>query len=178
MKRLVILLGFLWAPWASAHLAAVEIYPLNYQTRFERTEEQQVSSRSALSFAAGASKGVWGFLVEHSRYNSVSGTEYASLIRTHQETLLWIRREFHPLSRILVSLAAGGGFSQDSVETRFGEDMARDLGQNEWLGALSAGTGLEIQKTLRISLEGRLFFGGGFSPNPQPDLVLRTGFRF
>ena len=109
MKQLLSLAILLWASFASAKLANVEVYPLNYQTRFERTEEQQVNPRQALSFALGASRGDWGLLVEHSRFNTVSGTEFSTLIRSHQETLVWVRHEFRPLTQVFASLAAGGG---------------------------------------------------------------------
>lgn len=156
---------------------SLEFYPLNYQARFERTETQDYQSRQALNLAFGGSRGAWGLLFEYSRFNSVSGTEFSSLIRNHEETLLWLRREMAPFRRIFFSLAAGAGFSRDIVETRFGDESVTDQGRAETLGAVSAGAGFEMKKTLRLSLEGRLFYGSS-EPNPQPDLVVRTGFRF
>lgn len=154
-----------------------EFYPLNYQARFERTETQDYQSRQALNLAVGGSRGVWGLLFEYSRFNSVSGTDYSSLVRNHEETLLWLRREVTPLRSMFLSFAAGAGFSRETVETRFGDDSVTDQGRAETLGAVSVGTGFEMKKTLRLSLEGRLFYGSS-EPNPQPDLVIRTGFRF
>lgn len=156
---------------------SIEFYPLNYQARFERNEAQDYQPRQALNLAVGGSRGPWGLLFEYSRFSAVSGTEFSSLIRNHEETLLWLRREMVPLRQVFFSFAAGAGFARDIVETRFGEESVTDQGRAETLGAVSVGTGFEMKKTLRLSLEGRLFYGSS-DPNPQPDLVVRTGFRF
>lgn len=157
----------------------VEIYPLNYQTRFERNEDQYLQGRSsALNFGLGVSRGRLAALLEVSSSSVTSDSGIIQIKREHREVLVWLRRDLERWQSVLFQGGLGAGSSQDLVTTRLAGDEVKDSGRWDALGAASLGVAWDIKKTLRLSLEGRLFFGSNMDPNPQPDLLLRTGFLF
>ncbi|MBX2987615.1 MAG: hypothetical protein KF802_06935 [Bdellovibrionaceae bacterium] len=178
MSRIFFFCGLFFLSLQAAAVG-VEIYPVNHQTRFERDEEHALSAVNTRHFAAGLSAGEWAGLLEYSSYDNVSGPAYSRITRRHQELVLWGRREF-PLSPAwILSGAAGLGMSREDFATRFGDqETINDNGGDAFVGAVSAGLAFEMKKTLRLSLEGRLFFGSQMDPTVQPDVVLRSGFRF
>lgn len=155
-----------------------EFYPLSYQSRFEQGENQQTVGRHAVNIAFGGSMGSWGMLLDYSRFEVQSGTSYARISRRHEETMLWLRREWKKSPPFYLMAAAGSGFSKELVQTHFGSESVQDPGRNDVLGALSVGSGIELKKTFRLSLEGRLFFGGSTEPGVQTDILIRSGILF
>jgi hypothetical protein len=156
-----------------------EIYPLNYRARFERNPEQALQAHAGFgNFALGFARGRMSTLLEISSYTADSAAGNIKISREHREALLWLRRNLGRTSWLRFQGGIGLGSSQESVTTSMDDESVRDVGRWDALGAASLGAAIDIQKTLRLSLEGRLFFGPNMDPNPQPDVVLRTGFLF
>lgn len=176
MKLVVILSIFIFSLAAKA--ANFEFYPVNYESRFARSEDQDLSGTNPRNFALGFSYAPWAILLEVLNQTRFSGQEYSNFTGAHQEMLVWGRYEKFLVKDWAALAAAGIGYSQDEVEIRFGNDRSRAQGERMLLAGASVGTAVDLFKLIRLSVEGRLFFGGALDPSPQPDLILRSGFRF
>lgn len=164
---------------SAAAKTRLEIYPLNAQARLETSEELQVLvPRQALNFAVGASVRGYGILAEVSSFETESGSAYSNILRRHQEALLWLRKDFGGSVNFRAIGGAGLGVFKESVRTEIEDLVAHDESRTDPLVGVSFGGALTIQKTLQFSLEGRLFYGSNLEPNPQPDVVLRSGLTF
>ena len=91
---------------------------------------------------------------------------------------MWIRRESFVTEGLFYGGLLGLGAAQETVNSKIGDSRATDQGSPSALLAAGLEGGLLIQKTLRISLEGRLFYGTQLDPAPQPDVALRLGLVF
>lgn len=163
-----------------------QVYLLNSQKRFETGEELNLVTRGSRQFAVGATRAGYGALLEYSSFDTESGGGYARIGRKHEEILMWLKKDLGGWTsfRWLAGLAAGA--MREQVTTRIEDLQTTDVGHNEVLSGVSLGAtyslalgeGRAVKKALQVSLEGRIFFAQSFDPNPQPDVVLRSGFQF
>jgi hypothetical protein len=154
-----------------------EFYPLNLHARFETGEQQSLVPRAAMGLALGAQLGRQSLLLEAGTFKTRTGNAFANIEREHQEVLMWLRTDVLANRNWAATAGAGLGFMRETAQTRIDGMQTNDGGAMDAGGGVSVG-GLFKTKTLRLALEGRLIFGQSLQPNPQPDVVLRTGFAF
>lgn len=182
MRRLAV--AFLWVSISIPAMAfersdvTWEFFPLNGQVRFEMGQEQDLAPRQALNFAFGAQRMGYGFVLEVSDFTVQTGGGFSSIGRDHKELVAWFRKDFAGFSKLRWLIGGGVGLSQDEVTTQIDGLRVTDQSKAEPLAAFSLGPQFTFWSVMRVSLEGRLFFGSGFDPDPQPDIVLRTGVAF
>lgn len=183
MRTFVALLIVLSGLSASAE-TLYQVYPLNVQTRFETGEELNLVARQSRNFAFGATREGYGVLAEYSSFETSSGASYSSIKRRHEELLAWLKKDLGGWRAFRWQAGAAVGVMREQATTRIEDLETTDRGRDELLTGLSAGAtlsigqGTVIKKAFQVSLEGRAFFASSFDPNPQPDVVLRTGFQF
>lgn len=169
----VFLLSFV----ASVAQASWTLFPVGTLSRFERGDLQEWEARSGFTMAARFDQGFeWG--LEWIHFDQFQGTSYSGIERRHNEVLLWKPWTFVFSPNLASQVSAGFGFQQEEIRTHLNGEKSVDRGPFEALGGISLGGLLSVKKTLQLSLEGRLFWSPNFSPNPQPDLVIRAGLKF
>lgn len=186
MKLVVVLfVGLLLGSSAFAE-TTYQVYLVNAQNRFEKGEDLNMVARSPRNFAVGAMRDGGGVLAEYASYQVDSGAGDAKIQRSHQEFLVWLKKDLGGWRLLRWEAAAAAGVLREEAVTRLEDLKATDTGRPELLTGLSLGGALSIplstvagmKTALQVSLEGRALFASSFDPNPQPDIILRTGFQF
>lgn len=179
------MLGFslLFSVSAQAEMAArILISP---EMRFERGEEQEVESRSALGLAAGVSVASTIFLFEYAQFSTRSGSGSLEIDRTHRDFLLWLQRSvWHGksfLSPEFYLAGAVGGFDEKIETSLSGGDSVVDHSAMKLQGAVAVGfegrVNMGAFSALLLALEGRMYISGELQPNPQFAALLRLGIE-
>jgi len=156
-----------------------DIYPLNFELRYERDATQQLVDRRPLNLALGVRKGPSTVLFEYSRFNETTGNATLSVDRTHEEFLFWWKQNILNFEMLDFFLAGGLGAYDEKVKTTFeGVGETTDSTGMQIMGGGSAGVQSLLWRYVLVSFEGRLMAGKNFDPNPQPSLLLRLGVEF
>lgn len=156
-----------------------DIFPLNYEVRYERDASQQLVDRRLMNFAFGVRKGPSTVLFEYSRFNEESGNATLSLERRHEEYLFWWKQNILNFDYFDLFIAgAAGGYSEKVTTVLAGSGSTEDSSGLQIMGGGSAGIQTMLFKMVLVSFEGRLMAGKNLDPNPQPGMAFRLGVEF
>lgn len=185
MKALFVLAGILFlslsalAEGSQPRSLYANIFLLNPEMRYERDSSQQMLDRRPLNFAAGARKGSSTFILEYATYSEFTGNTTLSIDRDHKEYVFWWKENLMNLEFVDFFVSVGLGAYEEKVTTKLiGNSDAVDSSGMQVMGGTSAGLQSKIAGYVLLSVEGRLFAGKNFDPNPQASLLARLGVEF
>jgi hypothetical protein len=182
------LLCFLILP-LTVHAAdglSAQIFPLNAESRFERSMDQELVQRQPRTLAAGIRYALFSALFEASEFSDKTGNSTLGVDRTLQSYLLWGRMHYYNQNykELDFSFYAGiaAGVYQESISTTLSGIQSKDPGTQAMAGGLCLGfdTSIFVYKNLAVitAIEFRLLGGQDFDPNPQFSGVWRLGIQF
>lgn len=177
-------LGLFWLSWAQAS-SALELYPYNLETRYERAESQQIEARRPFSFSLAYVHGRSKVLFDYSRFSEKTGNSVSSIDREHHEYVIWYQYSWfqraHSDFAWGIYNGIGAGTYEEQITTSFNGDSRLDRSGYKFLSSLSMGIkgafAFNPKYALVGSLEGRVLLATDFDPNPNFGAILRLGLN-
>lgn len=165
--------------------SAIQLFPYNFESRYERDENQQIVDRKPFSFSLAYVHYRSKFLFDYSSFTEKTGNSVSGIKREHQEYVLWYqyswfeRRNNYASSGLYNGL--GVGAYEDNVQTTFSGTTRADRSGYKLVGALSMGAKAAYEFNSKYALvgaiEGRMFMATDFDPNPNFGVILRLGLN-
>ena len=159
--------------------ASIQAWPLGAGARFERDENQSLTTRATQRLAVGLNIESIQVELAHDRFSSNSSEGNVSIKRQYQDFTLWLGHQFHQWNQVQFLAAGGLGQYQETIKTRVGALNDESTSNTKIL----IGVGLELRYKpfdfgLLISSGTRILWAENFDPNLQPDFFVRLGFEF
>lgn len=165
--------------------SAVELYPYNFEMRYERADSQEMVNRNPHSFSVAYVQERSKFLFDYSSFSENTGNFTSSIDRKHYEYVMWYQYSWYQANTQKIAWGIyngiGAGAYEDNIVTKFVSETRADRSGYKTVGALSMGfkSAFVINPKYAVvsSLEGRLFMASDFDPNPNFGAILRLGLN-
>lgn len=161
--------------WAETHLL---IWPYFPGLRIERGEDQQLEGRMTWTSGAGVLINDWYGSLETERFQISNSEGNTSVKRSYQDVSLWGGYALHGADKWKFLGTAGFGLYKETVKTRVGTISDSDTSKEKTHFGLGAEwIFLEPSTIFTFSFGGRFLWSKDFDPSPQPQLLIKVGFK-